>query len=127
MTRKKTKSKKGGKSKAQMSKNSMKSQKLGSSEIKKQGSTKTKKSIKRQKLQASKIKKHCSTKMTGHSHRQSGCTSDDACLTAMLKYVKISTDKVGNFKAQQSRIEKYKKLSESKGTKNTEFNLTPIL
>lgn len=60
-----------------------------------------------------------------NNSRQAGCTSDEACLTAVVKFMKIATDKVGNYVRQKSRIEKYQKLAISKGSKKSEFS--PLL
>ena len=84
----------------------------------------TKKNGKIQKIKdGKKLKKIKSQKrvLTVMSPRQTGCTSDETCLTNIGKFMFILSNKVKNFNQQKSRIEKLAKLSTSKGSKKGDF------
>ena len=49
------------------------------------------------------------------------CTADEACLTNVSKYMNIVGNKIKNFNQQKARIERFFKLSQSKGDKKGDF------
>ena len=49
------------------------------------------------------------------------CTADEACLINVSKYMNIVVNKIKNFNLQKARIERFVKLSQSKGDKKGDF------
>ena len=106
--------KKMGKKSAKTSKVSKKAKKL---------EKRQKKKIKNQKKKKAKKSRRVESQINDKivkSVRQT-CTADEACLTNVSKYMNIVLNKIKNFNLQKSRIERFVKLSQSKGDKKAEF------
>ena len=106
--------KKMGKKSAKTSKVSKKAKKL---------EKRQKKKIKNQKKKKAKKSRRVESQINDKivkSVRQT-CTADEACLTNVSKYMNIVLNKIKNFNQQKTRIERFVKLSQSKGDKKAEF------
>ena len=66
-------------------------------------------------------KKERKTKKTKQSQTTSECNSDEACLTAVAKYMNQYNTKYRNFDIQRKRISKFEKLATNKGGKKDVF------
>lgn len=120
--------KKGGKTKkgkkTRNTRKTKKGKKINKNLKKKQRSQKKKdeKKKKNGKKSEQKGKKQKKNKKSTKSVRQT-CNADPDCLTLAVKYMKAVKDKVKNFNAQKSRIEKFQKLSTSKAGKKGAFDM----
>ena len=100
-----------GKKKAKKNKVSKKAKKLEKRQKRKMKNKKKKNAKK-----SRRVKSQNSNKIVSQT-----CTADEACLTNVSKYMNIVGNKIKNFNQQKARIERFVKLSQSKGDKKGDF------
>ena len=100
-----------GKKKAKKNKVSKKAKKL-----EKRQKRKIKNKKKKNAKKSRRVKSQNSNKIVSQT-----CTADEACLTNVSKYMNIVGNKIKNFNQQKARIERFVKLSQSKGDKKGDF------
>jgi len=104
-----------GKKKAKKNKVSKKAKKL-----EKRQKRKLKNQKKKNAKKSRRVKSKNGNKIVKSVVRQT-CTADEACLTNVSKYTNIVSNKIKNFNQQKARIERFVKLSQSKGDKKGDF------
>ena len=113
--RNRTMKEKEGKKKAKKNKVSKKAKKL-----EKRQKRKLKNQKKKNAKKSRRVKSKNGNKIVKSVVRQT-CTADEACLTNVSKYTNIVSNKIKNFNQQKARIERFVKLSQSKGDKKGDF------
>ena len=112
--RKRTTKKKEEKKKTKKNKVSKRAKKLEKRQKRKLKNQKKKNAKKSRRVKSQKSNKKVK------SVRQT-CNADESCLTNVSKYMNIVGNKIKNFNQQKARIERFVKLSQSKGDKKGDF------